>query len=172
MVARARKEEHVAALKEVFENSVIAVATHYRGLNVDEMNAFRASARENEARVKVTKNTLAKIAANDTDFEPLAEFLTGPTAITYSEGAVAAAKTAVDFAKKHEKLVILGAVYGGKILDEAGVKVLASTPPLVESRAKIVGLLTAGAGKLVGTLQAPGGQVARVIGARGAQQEA
>lgn len=172
MVARVRKEEHVAALKEVFETSTIVVVSHYRGLSVDDMNKLRSSARENDARVKVTKNTLAKIAANDTDFALLSEQLSGPTAITYSEGAVAAAKTTVDFAKKNDKLVILGAVYGGKILDEAGVKVLASTPPLVESRGKIVGLLTASASRMVGVLQAPGGQVARVLSARGAQQEA
>ena len=78
---------------------------------------------------------------------------------------VAAAKTVADFAKDHEKLVILGGAYNGSALDEAGVKSLANMPSLDQSRAKIVGLLQAPASQLLRLLQTPGGQVARVIAA-------
>ncbi len=168
---KTQKKQAVAALKETFENANTVVVTHYRGMDVLETNNLRGKARENGAAVRVTKNSLAKLAANDTQFAELSDMFTGPTAIASSEDAVAAAKVVVDFARDNEKLVIIGGSYEGKILDESGVKALAKTPSLDESRAKIVGLLQAPAGKLASVLQAPAGQVARVIGARGAQGE-
>ena len=162
---RSQKQQAVADLKEVFTTAGTVIVTHYRGLTVDEMNEFRGKARENGASVKVTKNTLAKIAANDANLSVLSEFLTGPTAITYSEDEVAAAKVAVAYAKDNEKLTIIGGIVNGDSLDESGIKQLASTPSLDESRGKIVGLLTASAAKLASVIQAPAGQVARTIGA-------
>ena len=168
---RTQKQQAVAHLKDIFSSASTVVVTHYRGMSVDEVNTLRGEARKNGANVKVTKNTLAKIAANDSNFSLLDDMFSGPTAITFSEDAVAAAKTVVDFAKDNEKLVIVGGAYDGTQLDEAGVKALAKTPSLEESRAKLVGLLQAPASALIGLLQAPGGQVARVIGARGQQAE-
>ncbi len=168
---RAQKQDAVKELQEIFGSSNTVVVTHYRGMSVDEITELRLKAREQGARVKVSKNSLAKIAANDGNFALISELFTGPTAIAYSEDVVAAAKVTVDFAKDNEKLVILGGAVDGKELDEAGVKALAKTPSLDESRAKLVGLLQAPASALVGLLQAPGGQVARVLNARGQQAE-
>ena len=168
---RTQKQEVVSQLKETLEASSTVVVAHYRGMTVDEMTEFRAKAREEGANVQVAKNTLAKIASSETSFSGLSDFFTGPTALTLSEDAVAAAKAVVDYANENEKLVIVGGAVDGKLLDEAGVKALAKTPSLDESRGKIVGLLTASAGNLASVLQAPGGQVARVLGARAAQGE-
>jgi large subunit ribosomal protein L10 len=168
---RSQKSNAVAALKENLAEATSVVVCHYRGLTVEEITDLRAKARANGATIKVTKNTLAKIAANDTPFQELSESFAGPTALAISDDAVAAAKTVVEFAKNNEKLIIVSGAVDGKILDESGVKTLASTPSLDESRAKLVGLLQAPASALVGLLQAPGGQVARVISARGEQAE-
>ncbi len=168
---RAQKKDAVSQLNETFKGSSTVVVAHYHGLSVDDMGDFRGKAREQGARVKVTKNRLAKIATEGTGFEGLNDLLTGPTALTFSEDAVAAAKTVVDYANENETLTIIGGAIDGKILDEAGVKALAKTPSLDESRAKIVGLMQAAPSKLVSLLQAPGGQVARVVGARGSQSE-
>jgi len=162
---RLQKKETVATLKEVFTGASTVVVTHYRGMTVAETTRLRQEARKQGATVKVTKNTLARIAANDTAFDGISDLFTGPTAIAYSDDAVAAAKAIVDFAKDNDKLVIVGGSIDGKLLDEAGVKALAGTATLDESRAKIVGLLQAPASKIASVLQAPGGQVARVISA-------
>ena len=57
---------------------------------------------------KVAKNRLAKLALKDTDYTGLDEYLTGPTALAYSDDPVAAAKAAVEFAKTNDKLEIVG----------------------------------------------------------------
>jgi len=164
---RTEKEELVAEMRDVFANSSTVVVAHYSGLTVSEMEALREKVRETGAGFKVTKNRLTKLALADSKFEGLGEMLSGPTAIAYSEDAVAAAKATVEFAKKNEKLVILGGAMDETALDVAGVKALASMPSLDELRGKIVGVLQAPAQKLAAVTQAPAGQLARVFGAYG-----
>ncbi len=168
---RAQKQQAVDSLKEQFTSANTVVVAHYHGLSVDDMNELRAKAREAGTQVRVSKNSLAKIAANDTPFDSLKDYLNGPTALFISDDAVAPAKTVVDFNKDNEILSIVGGVFDGTPLDESGIRQLAKTPSIEESRAKLVGLLNAPAQRIATLLQAPAGQVARVIGARGEQSE-
>ena len=78
---------------------------------------------------------------------------------------MAAAKVVVDFAKGNEKLVIVGAALGDKVLDVEGVKALATLPSIDQLRAKLLGMIQTPATRIAGVLQAPAGQVARVIAA-------
>ncbi|MFM7446704.1 MAG: 50S ribosomal protein L10, partial [Tabrizicola sp.] len=96
----------------------------------------------------------------------------GPTAIAYSTDPVAAAKVAVEFAAKNEKLTIVAGGLGERALDVAAVKALATLPSLPEMRAKFLGLLNAPATRLATVLRAPAAQTARVIGAYAKKQGA
>jgi large subunit ribosomal protein L10 len=164
-VDRSRKEDLVAELQQTLADTTLLVVTNQNGLSVEETTALRHQMREAGAGFKVTKNRLAKIALKGTQFEPLSNMFTGPTAIAVSEDPVAAARVAVDFAKGNDKLTILGGALGDKPLDVDAVNALAKLPSLDELRGKFVGLLQAPASKIVGVLQAPGGQLARVFGA-------
>lgn len=152
-------------MRQAFEGTTLLVVTHQNGLTVQETTALRRQMREEGASFRITKNRLAKIALKGTKFEPLNELFNGPTAVAVSADPVAAARIAVDFAKKNDKLTIVGGALGDKQLDVNGVVELARLPSLDELRGKLVGLLQAPAGKIVGVLQAPAGQLARVFGA-------
>ena len=169
---RAQKREAVAELNEVFSNASAVVVTHYSGLNVADLSVLRGQMREAGATFKVTKNRLTKLALDGTPYDPIADLFSGPTAIAYSDDPVAPAKVAVEFAKKHENLVVLGGAMGATQLDVDGIKALAALPSLDELRGKIVGLLNAPATKVAGVLQAPAAQLARVMSAQGAKDEA
>lgn len=169
---RAEKKQAVDSMKGMFADASSAVVVHYRGMTVDEIYQLRTKARKDGIAIKVPKNTLAKIALGGTSFAGLQDMLKGPTAIAVSKDAVSAAKTIVAFAKNNEKLIIIGGIVGGNVLDEAGVKSLSNMPSLDESRAKIAGLLKAPATKIASLLQAPGGQVARVISAYSKKENA
>lgn len=164
---RTEKEELVAEMREVFANNSTVVVAHYSGLTVAQMEELRGKVREAGAGFKVTKNRLTRLALADSKFEGLSDLMTGPTAIAYSEDPVAAAKATMAFAKDNEKLIVLGGAMDENLLDEAGVKALASMPSLDELRGKLVGLLQAPAQKLACVTQAPAGQLARVFGAYG-----
>src|ERR1700723_4144898 len=112
------------------------------------MQNLRKQARAAGASVKVTKNRLAKIALEGTDVASVAPLLKGPTVLAYSGDPVAAPKVATDFAKGHEKFVILGGAMGRTALNPDGVKALAALPSLDELRAKLIGLIQAPATKL------------------------
>jgi large subunit ribosomal protein L10 len=171
-VDRAEKKGLVASLHEVFKASSVVVVAHYAGLTVAQMQTLRKQMRHAGASVKVAKNRLAKIALEGTDAASVAPLLKGPTVIAYSGDPVAAPKAANDFAKAHEKFVILGGAMGKTALNPDGVKALASLPSLDELRAKIVGLIQAPATKVAQVLNAPATKVARVVQAYADKGEA
>jgi len=169
-VDRARKEELVAELQETFASNNLVVITQQSGLTVEEVSELRKQMREAGAAFKVTKNRLAKIALKGTKFEELADRFTGPTAIAVSQDPVAAAKVAVEFANKNEKLQIVCGALEKEALDAVAVNALAKLPSLDELRGKLIGLIQAPATKVAGVLQAPAGQLARVFGAYGSTE--
>jgi large subunit ribosomal protein L10 len=75
----------------------------------------------------------------------------------------------VTFARRNEKLAIVGGALPGNLLTAEQVRALAELPSIDELRARVIGLLTTPAARLIGVLQAPGGQLARVLAARAEQ---
>ncbi len=169
---RSQKAESVAQLNAVFNEVGVVVVTRNLGMSVAQSTELRVKMREAGASYKVAKNRLAKLAIADTDYTGLGDMLTGPTALASSVDPVAAAKVAVDFAKTNDKLEIVGGSMGTQVLDEAGVKALASMPSLDELRGKLVGLLNAPATKIAQLSTAPASKLARVFGAYGAKEAA
>jgi large subunit ribosomal protein L10 len=159
-------------MHQTFEETTAMVVTHYSGMTVAEITKLRGQMREAGASFKITKNRLTRLALAGTKYEGLSDLFTGPTAIAFSSDPVAAAKVVSNFAKDNEKLIVLGGAVGEALFDAAGVKALANLPSLDESRAKIIGLLTAPAARIASLLQAPGGQIARVLGAYAQKGEA
>ena len=160
---RTEKEELVASLHRLFDETALVVVTHYAGLSVAQMTELRARMGDAGAAFRVTKNRLTRRALEGTKFQPLSDMFVGPTAIAYSTDPVAAAKVTVNFARQNEDLVILGGAFNDQRLDEDGVKGLAALPSLDELRAGIVGLAAAPARAIAAVLAAPAGRVARVL---------
>jgi large subunit ribosomal protein L10 len=141
------------------------VVTRNLGMTVAQSTVLRQKMREAGATYKVTKNRLAKIAIEGTDYAGISDLLTGPVGLATSSDPVTAAKIAVEFAKTNDKLEIIGGGMGTQVLDAEGIKALASLPSLDELRAKIIGLVQAPATKLATVVQAPASKLARVFNA-------
>jgi large subunit ribosomal protein L10 len=166
---KAKKTEIVDSLKDVFSDAGVVVVAHYKGLSVAEVSELRRGMRDAGAAFRVTKNTLAKIALAKTPYAQLDELFSGPTAIAYSADPIAAPKAAVGFAKRNDKLAIVGGALPGNLLSPEQVRALADLPSIDELRARLVGVLSAPAARLIGVLQAPGAQLARVLAAHAEQ---
>ena len=169
---RAEKQALIGTLQGVFQTSAVVVVAHYSGLTVAQMQKLRREMKAAGATVKVAKNRLAKIALDGTDVATIAPLMKGPTLIAYSSDPVAAPKVAVDFAKGHDKFVILGGAMGKTSLNADGVKALATMPSLDELRAKLIGLINAPATKVAQVVSAPASKLARVFGAYAKRDEA
>jgi large subunit ribosomal protein L10 len=171
-VDRAAKKNIVMELNGVFRTANVVVVAHYAGLRVADMQKLRAQMKQAGATVKVAKNRLAKIAVDGTDAAAIAALLKGPTVIAYSGDPVAAPKVATDFAKAHDKFVILGGAMGRTALNPDGVKALAALPSLDELRANLVGLIQAPATKIAQLVNAPAAKLARVVAAYAKKDDA
>lgn len=169
---RAQKAEVIGTLNEEFSKAGVVVVARYQGMTVADMSKLRSQMRAVGATFKVSKNRLAKRAAEGTMAKPIEDLLKGPTGIAVSLDPVAAPKAAYEYAKTNAKFVILGGVVGDQYLDAKGVEALASLPSLDELRARIAGMLKQPATKVASVLQAPAGQIARVLGAYAKKSEA
>jgi large subunit ribosomal protein L10 len=162
-VDRAQKESVVEELGQIFADSGVVVVSHYEGLTVAEMTAFRTMVREAGGAVRVAKNRLAKIALKGHPAEAMGETLTGMTVFAYSEDPVAAAKAVEEFAKGNQKLKVLGGAMGETVLDPAGVKAVAAMPSREELIASIAACLGAPASNIAGAIGAPASNIAGIL---------
>jgi large subunit ribosomal protein L10 len=153
----------VGDLGQIFESSGVVVVSRYEGMTVAEMQDLRAQMREVGGSVRVAKNKLAKIALEGKPCASIAEYLDGMTVLAYSEDPVAAAKVIDAYAKKNEKLVILGGAMGDTALDVDGVKAVAQMPSREELIASIVGCIAAPAANIAGAIGAPASNIASIL---------
>ena len=160
---RARKEQVVSELKDVFKNSGIIVAAKYSGITVAEMSDLRNKMRENSANVRVAKNRLARIAIEKSPPEGMKHLLVDQIVLMYSEDPVTAAKISVEFAKTNNNLEIVGGAMGDKILDSSGVTEVSKLPSREEVLSTISALLVAPAGGLAASLGGPSSVIAGVL---------
>tara|TARA_S200000501_G_scaffold370184_1_gene410885 strand:+ start:1347 stop:2012 length:666 start_codon:yes stop_codon:yes gene_type:complete len=166
-VDRASKEKIVSSLNKSFDESNFLIVTQNEGLTVEEISSLRNSLREEaNTSFKVAKNSLAKLAVDNTSAKSLEDLFSGPTAIAFSNELTSSPKIIVDFAKDNEKLSIVGGMMDGELIDTEVIKKLANLPTMDELRAKIISLLIAPATKIAGILTRPGGQLAQVINAK------
>ena len=142
-------EEIYAGVKD----AASVVLVDYRGLTVEQDTQLRKSLREAGVSYKVYKNTMMHLAFKGTDFEGLAPYLEGPSAIAYSTtDATAPARVLAEFAKKADKLEIKAGVVEGTVYDAAGMAKIAEIP----SREVLLS-------RLLGSMQSPITNLARVL---------
>ena len=142
-------EEISAGIKDA--QSVVLV--DYRGLTVEQDTELRRNLREAGVVYKVYKNTMMNFAFKDTDYEGLAPYLNGPSAMAYSTtDATAPARVLAEFAKKADKLEIKAGVVEGTVYDAKGMASIASIP----SREVLIS-------RLLGSMQSPITNFARVM---------
>ena len=147
------KQPIVAAIAEDVKDAQSVVIVDYRGLTVAQDTELRKQLREAGIIYKVCKNTMMKRAFEGTEFEGLAQYLEGPSAMAVSkDDATAPARIICKFAKDADKLEVKAGVVEGQVYDVNGVKALSQIP----SREELLS-------KLLGSIQSPITNFARVI---------
>lgn len=164
MSVKVKKVQLVQDLQEIYGDSHSIIFTHYHGLTVSQLSSLRKSLNATNAKFKVVKNTLSKIAATNSSMSVDESFISGPVAIAYTKhDASELAKTVIEFSKINKTLKVVGAIVNNKIFNKKHVEQLAELPPLDTLRGKIIGLIQAPATKLAILLKTPASQVARVL---------
>lgn len=147
------KKPVVAEISESVKDAQSVVLVDYRGLTVEQDTDLRKQLREAGITYKVYKNTMMNFAFKGTDFEALAPYLEGPSAVAISkDDATAAARVLSKFAKAAPALEIKGGVVEGVCYDAKGMESIAKIP----SREELLS-------KLLGSIQSPITNFARVM---------
>jgi len=147
------KKPIVEEIQSCIKDAKSVVVVDYRGLTVEQDTRLRKTLRENNVTYKVYKNTMINFAIKGTEFEDLAKYLEGPTAIAVSaEDATAPARVICKFAKEAPVLEVKAGVVEGAVYDAKGIAQVANVP----SREELLG-------KLLGSIQSPISNLARVL---------
>ena len=160
-----QKQETVSQVSAQLAKAQAVIVAEYRGLGVGAMTGLRAKARGAGVHVRVLKNTLARRAVQGTQFEKLAEQLSGPLVYGFAQDPVAGAKVLADFAKDNDRFVIKGGAMQNALMSAKDVKLLATMPSREELLAKLAGTLQAPIVKLARTLNEIPGKFVRTLAA-------
>ena len=171
--SRQSKEEVLAELTTLLNDSKLTVFAHYSGLSVASMQELRRSASESNTRVFVAKNRLVKIAASKVDHlkdVDLSE-LNGQLVYAFnSEDEVAPAQSLNTFAKNNPELEFVGAINSdGEVFSAEQVKALAGLPSKDQLRGQLIGTIAAPLSGFVSVLSGNMRGLVNVLNARQAE---
>ena len=152
-----KKIDQVQDLKQRMERATVLVSADYRGLRVQEMDQMRKRLRAASLEVKVVKNNLLRLAADQTGTPELMQIVEGPTALVIAyDDPIEAAKAITEYAQSAPPTFSLrGAFMDGRTVSAADLRDLVRLPPMPVMLAQLAGQLQAPLATLSGLLQAP-----------------
>ena len=152
----------VQEISELLSGATAAVLVDYKGITVEQDTNLRKELRTNNVTYRVYKNTLLNRAVKDTVFAPLAENLSGRTAIAVTKAdATAPARIIANFDKKGEMVALKAGVIEGTYYGPDKINAVA----LIPSREILLG-------RLFGSMKSPITNFARVLKQMAEKQEA
>ena len=164
MLTMEKKQQLVSEIHQSLSGTAGVVVADYRGLTAAEMTAFRRAARSLDVKIKVLRNTLARRAVEDTDYECLKESFIGPTLLVFSqEEPGAPAKLVHEFAKEHEQLEVRALAAGGQLYGAEELKRIATLPSREGALALLMLTMKAPIQKLAQTMRAVPAKLARTL---------
>lgn len=149
------------ATSKVREAMLISV----RALKGTDNTKVRLGLAKKKIKVSVIRNSLARKNFAGTPLAPLADFLTGPSALVYGGASVVeCAREVVGLIAKFPGIELKGAVLDGQLYSgKAGVEELSKLPTREEAVANVVTLIVSPAKKLMGQIKGPGSNIAGII---------
>jgi large subunit ribosomal protein L10 len=163
-ISKQQKEELVAQYKKWLKESDGLILTHYHGLSVKAIGDLRRDIRESGGEFHIIKNTLAKLAFEESGREWKENVFIGPTALGVSyQNPTGLAKAIKDFSKEFGTIEIKSGYLAERLMTVEEIVALAELPSMETMQAKLLSTILAPASQLVRTLAEPGRQVAAVI---------
>lgn len=161
-----QKQIIVAEVSDIAKSSVSLIAADYRGIPVPAMTELRTKARDNGVYLRVVRNTLARRAFKDTEFECTHDALTGPMMLAFSrEEPGAAARLLKDFKKANPTLEVVMIALGGKMVAPSQLDAVATLPTKDEAISRLMSVMQAPITKFVRTLAATPEKLVRTLDA-------
>ncbi len=142
---RQEKKQAVETVKHDFETSQAAFIVAVQGMTVESVQKLRKELKQQEGSIKVTKNTLLKLATQDMPgLEGLAPYFKEQIALVFAhKEPVSVAKLIFTAAQADEKLKLVGGALKSKVIDKNQIEFLATLPPREVVLAQALGTMKA-----------------------------
>ncbi len=138
--------------------------TNYKGINVAQITKLRDMFREEDVDFKVTRNTLTRIAAENSGYHNLKDLLAGMIAIAYADSdPTAPARVIKKFKKEGGELDVVGILFEGELFGPEKYKELADLPSKEELISKLLAGLSYPMSHLASTLGGAMSKLARTL---------
>lgn len=150
------KQAYVAGLREKMAASVAGVVVDYKGITVADDTKLRKELREAGVEYAVVKNTMLRLAIQDTALAGMTDALAGSTALAISkEDPIAAARILNKFAEASKGKFSLKTGYmEGAVLDQDALASIAKLPDHKGMLSMFAGALTSTLSGLAVAMQA------------------
>jgi large subunit ribosomal protein L10 len=143
---RQQKEAVITDIRRMMTEAQATFLVNYKGMPVSLLQDLRKKLRSEGSKLKVSKATLMRRAAQELDgTDTFADTFKDQVGLVFVQNNVSGtAKQLVNFAKEHEMLKVIAGFYEAKMLSKQELDFIATLPP----REVLIG-------QLLGTMQAP-----------------
>lgn len=150
-----QKQQIVAGLVERLNSACAGVIVDYRGITVVDDTKLRKELREAGVEYTVVKNTLLKLAIEQTELKGLDTVLEGTTAIaTSADDYVAAARILCKYADTNKNFTVKNGFLDNEVIDVDKITGLAKLPSREILLANVLGAFNAPIASFARAIQA------------------
>jgi len=150
-----QKANEVAILKDKLTRANNIIVTDHTGINVADITTLRRKLRQSGSEMRVTKNSLLKLAIKDTDLETLQRHFEGPTSVIFGyDDAAPPAKIIYESIKETEKPIFKSYFYAGSEYGYDFMKRIAQLPSREMILAGLIGTLDGVISRFISLLEA------------------
>lgn len=144
MKTRQQRHAEMEWLAQAFRETPTIVLLNTQGLTVAKDWELRRRLEKANARFRVVKNTLARLAARGTPVERLSEHFRGMTAIALSkDDPVALMRALTEFARENAQVQFKAALVEGTVVEAPQIPAIATLPSRAELMSQIMFLVQA-----------------------------
>jgi len=158
MKPKGKKQEELNELKKDLNDAKNMFVTQFQGMTVAQDTELRQ-------KIRGTKNTLVRKAAEGTLAEGMVKSFDGSTAIAYNgSDPVALAKVLTAYAKTNPLFIFKAGMVEGRVVNIADIANIAAMPSKEELIAKLLFLINSPAQRLVVAMNGVARNLAVVLG--------
>jgi large subunit ribosomal protein L10 len=150
------KSAFVESFREQVRAAPLVVVASFTGTQVNVSNKLRRDLESSGVRVRVIKNTLARLALQGTGREALGPHLKGMNLMALSsEDPVASAKVLKDAFGEIKTIEVRCGFFDGEVLDADGIAAVATLPSREELLSSLLRTIQEPVRQLMGVIEGP-----------------
>lgn len=151
---RATRENMVKELTALFKENNAAIIANFQNIDVNKFQKLRKPLILASARLRIVKNSMARIAAKNAKLDSLSALFEGTCAVGFctNDTFVNISKAFVNFSKENENFRIRGGSFSGEFISFDRIKEYATLPSREVLLAMTVGGIKSPISGFVGVL--------------------